>query len=73
MSKRAAGKKGLYADVQPEAYETIAKIALATGLTKAEVIETMAANVRIGLDGQPIGWQPNPHKNQQELPLASSA
>lgn len=73
MAKKAAGKKALYADVEPAAYATIAELAMNTGLTKAEVIETLAANVRIGRDGQPIGWSPKTRKNQQELPLATSA
>ena len=73
MAKKAAGKKALYADVEPAAYATIAELAMTTGLTKAEVIETLAANVRIGPDGQPIGWSPKARRRQEELPLASTA
>lgn len=74
MSKTAPGKTAMYAEVAPEVKATIAEIARATGLTKAETIEALVRNTRLGLDSRPRDWDVSLTSNMnQELPLADTA
>jgi hypothetical protein len=74
MSHKTRGKKALYAEVDPEIASTIAQIASATGLTKAQTIETMVRNTRLGMDGTPRDWDVTHSRSMnQELPLADTA